>query len=74
MKKYTKPICIFIIIFLMLGVLFLKTPTAVKLDEDKIFDIASTYDARIIRDDFGVPHIFGETDADCHIWIWLCTC
>ncbi len=64
MKKYTKPICIFIIIFLMLGVLFLKTPTAVKLDEDKIFDIASTYDARIIRDDFGVPHIFGETDAD----------
>ena len=64
MKKYTKPICIFIIIFLMLGLLFLKTPTAVKLDEDKIFDIASTYDARIIRDDFGVPHIFGETDAD----------
>ena len=30
----------------------------------QIFDIASTYDARIIRDDFGVPHIFGETDAD----------
>ena len=22
------------------------------------------YDARIVRDDFGVPHIFGKTDAD----------
>ena len=23
-----------------------------------------TYDARIVRDEFGVPHIFGKTDAD----------
>ena len=22
------------------------------------------YDARIVRDEFGVPHIFGKTDAD----------
>jgi acyl-homoserine-lactone acylase len=25
---------------------------------------ATTYNARIIRDEFGVPHIFGKTDAD----------
>ncbi len=25
---------------------------------------AHTYDARIVRDEFGVPHIFGPTDAD----------
>jgi acyl-homoserine-lactone acylase len=25
---------------------------------------ARTYDARIVRDEFGVPHIFGKTDAD----------
>ena len=25
---------------------------------------ASTYSAEIIRDDFGVPHIYGQTDAD----------
>jgi len=24
----------------------------------------ATYEARIVRDDFGVPHIFGKTDAD----------
>ena len=27
-------------------------------------DTASTYTAEIIRDDYGVPHIYGETDAD----------
>ena len=25
---------------------------------------AQSYDARIIRDDYGVPHIFGKTDGD----------
>ena len=25
---------------------------------------AKTYDARIVRDEWGVPHIFGKTDAD----------
>lgn len=25
---------------------------------------ATAYDARIVRDEFGVPHIFGKTDAD----------
>ena len=25
---------------------------------------ARTYDTRIVRDEFGVPHIFGTTDAD----------
>jgi acyl-homoserine-lactone acylase len=26
---------------------------------------AGTYDVRILRDTWGVPHIFGKTDADC---------
>ena len=25
---------------------------------------AGSYEARIVRDEFGVPHIFGKTDAD----------
>src|ERR1044072_3055791 len=25
---------------------------------------AKTYHVRIVRDDFGVPHVFGHTDAD----------
>jgi acyl-homoserine-lactone acylase len=27
-------------------------------------DLGEKYDVRILRDDFGVPHIFGKTDAD----------
>ena len=40
------------------------TPKGPKVDEDAIRAAASSYDVRIIRDQWGVPHIFGKTDAD----------
>lgn len=30
----------------------------------KFADLGEQYDVRILRDDFGVPHVFGKTDAD----------
>ena len=64
MRNYLRPIVIFFLLALMTGVLILRTPKAQKLNENEIFASASKYDARIIRDNYGVPHIFGETDAD----------
>ena len=33
-------------------------------DPQQFITAAARYDARIVRDNFGVPHIFGHTDAD----------
>ena len=40
------------------------TPKGPKVDAEGIRAAAASYDARIIRDQWGVPHIFGKTDAD----------
>jgi penicillin amidase/acyl-homoserine-lactone acylase len=34
-------------------------------DPDDLIPPAGKYDVRILRDTWGVPHIFGKTDADC---------
>lgn len=39
-----------------------ETPAA--FDPTKAREVAATYDARIIRDKFGVPHIYGKRNAD----------
>ena len=46
------------------GGLYLKTPTGPAPDYDGFQQVAKQYDARIIRDSYGVPHIFGKTDGD----------
>ena len=43
---------------------YLKTPAPVSFDAQAAKTAAAGYDARIIRDGYGVPHIFGKTDAD----------
>ena len=35
------------------------------VNPDKLIPPPGTYDVRILRDTWGVPHIFGKTDADC---------
>jgi acyl-homoserine-lactone acylase len=35
------------------------------VDAGKLIPPPGTYDVRILRDTWGVPHIFGKTDADC---------
>lgn len=47
----------------ILGAVF-WTPAAPAFDDVAARNIAATYDARVIRDGYGVPHIFGKTDAD----------
>lgn len=46
------------------AVFWLWTPSGTKFDRAKAFAKAENYNARIIRDKWGVAHIFGKTDAD----------
>lgn len=34
------------------------------IDTQSLIDVAQQYDVRIIRDEFGVPHIYGKRDVD----------
>ncbi|MEK7266536.1 MAG: penicillin acylase family protein, partial [Pseudomonadota bacterium] len=49
---------------LMAAALWLWTPAEAPFDRQGAIEAASAYDARIIRDKWGVPHIYGERDAD----------
>ena len=64
MRKLLNSAGILGILAAMGGLLYLQTPCAPKPNAEVIRDIASHYNARIIRDEWGVPHIFGKTDAD----------
>ncbi|MEO1136576.1 MAG: penicillin acylase family protein [Pseudomonadota bacterium] len=44
--------------------LYFRTPGPARFDQEAARAAASAYDARIIRDRFGVPHIYGARDAD----------
>jgi penicillin amidase/acyl-homoserine-lactone acylase len=39
-------------------------PSRPRLDAERLVEAAGRYDARILRDTWGVPHVFGRTDAD----------
>jgi penicillin amidase/acyl-homoserine-lactone acylase len=39
-------------------------PERAEFDPAPLLDAAQRYDVRILRDEFGVPHIYGRTDAD----------
>jgi acyl-homoserine-lactone acylase len=51
------------LVMIVLGVLA-WTPAPPSVDEAAIREQASNYSARIVRDGFGVPHIYGASDAD----------
>ena len=44
--------------------LYLKSPTPAPFDRNAAIEAATAYDARIIRDAYGVPHIYGARDED----------
>lgn len=48
------------------GAIYLWTPPGQSFDAQAAQEVAERYDVRIIRDNYGVPHIFGKTDADAH--------
>jgi len=64
MKKIFKRLGLLIGVVILGGVVWLWTPAGNKFDAESAKDSAKAYDARIIRDDWGVAHIFGKTDAD----------
>jgi len=64
MKTILKILAVLILVILIGGGIYLWTPSGVDYDEDGFKATASEYDARIIRDNFGVAHVFGQTDAD----------
>lgn len=63
-----KRIIIAVAAFAVLGVfltgLWLWDPLSSTLNKKDVENIARAYDVEIIRDSFGVPHIFGNRDSD----------
>ncbi|MEO9470476.1 acylase [Parasphingorhabdus sp.] len=55
---------VLLLLGLMVAAVFLWDPLPDNPSSEILAANASKYDAEIIRDDFGVPHIFGKTDAD----------
>lgn len=54
-----------VILVVLLGAgVWLWTPTRTPFDAGAAIEAAKAYDARIIRDRWGVPHIYGARDAD----------
>ena len=64
MNKFLKTAGVLAILGAMGGMLYLQTPCPPKPNAEAVRAAAAKYDARIIRDKWGVPHIFGKTDAD----------
>ncbi len=64
MLKLLKFAGIALLILLAGAALYLRTPAPGAFDAEAAKDAAAAYDARIIRDAFGVPHIYGARDAD----------
>ena len=59
-----KTMSIFFAGAMILAAIYLWTPAGPKVNEVEIRQIATKYDVEIIRDNYGVPHIYGDSDAD----------
>lgn len=55
---------VIIVLALLAAAYWLWTPAPQAFDRDAAIAAASDYEARIIRDEWGVPHIYGARDAD----------
>ncbi len=64
MKKWLLGAAALVTIGVIGAAIYLRTPSAPHYDNDLARQAAQAYDARIIRDAYGVPHIFGKRDAD----------
>ncbi|MGD8326980.1 MAG: acylase [Sphingomonadales bacterium] len=63
-KRLAKIIGILLVVILMGLGFYTYTPDKTSLDVAQIEADAKAYDARVIRDKFGVPHIYGKRDSD----------
>lgn len=64
MKKWLYGAATLITVGLVGAAVYLRTPAVPHYSAAKAQTAAAAYDARIIRDRYGVPHIFGKSDAD----------
>lgn len=64
MKKIIAAIGGLLVISAIAAAFWLWTPSSMRFDADAAIAKAGDYDVRIIRDKFGVPHIYGERDSD----------
>lgn len=64
MKRILLIIGLLLLAGLVVVAAYLWTPSPDKFDRAAALETAKTYDVRIIRDAYGVPHIYGVRDAD----------
>lgn len=64
MKKWLLSAAALVSIGVVGAAVYLRTPSAPRYSADAARAAAANYDVRIIRDGYGVPHVFGKTDAD----------
>ena len=64
MKKWLFGAAALVSIGLICAAVYTRTPAAPHYSPDTAREAAKGYDVRIIRDGFGVPHVFGKRDAD----------
>ena len=64
MRKWLGRIGAALLVVLLIAFVALATWEPFWAKRDNVAIPAGTYSAEIIRDDYGVPHIYGETDAD----------
>jgi len=65
MKKLLNRWTLLVVSYLTVIGFLLAYLTLPKLPDGKAFVAkAQTYDVEVIRDDFGIPHVYGKTDAD----------
>ncbi len=64
MKNWLLGATAFITISLTGAAVYLRTPSGPHYSADSARQAAKAYDSRIIRDGYGVPHIFGARDSD----------
>ena len=64
MKKWLLSAAALVSIGLIGAAIYLRTPSAPHYSAETAREAATAYDARIIRDGYGVPHVFGARDAD----------
>ncbi|MEZ5916284.1 MAG: penicillin acylase family protein [Parvularculaceae bacterium] len=64
MHKFSSWIAGLVVLAAIVATVWLWTPPPAKFDTEEAIAAAGRYDARIVRDSFGVPHIYGVRDAD----------
>lgn len=64
MKKWLFGAAALVSIGLIGAAVYLRTPAGPHYPSDNARQAAQAYEARIIRDAYGVPHVFGKRDAD----------